>query len=162
MAGIGIYTNLVNKILGRLNNASTLSTYRKQTGTKNGRLQSGDKLIQIEYGEPFIDEDYMRVRQNQKEGHCNLTLWVQTPKVRDKTNGMFNADTTTGVIPAMEDILDALNTQPPSTLNPQIEDASKSMALKVQNVIEHDSKTEFEIAIEITTTDFTINNRGNN
>ena len=162
MAGIGIYTNLVNKILGRLNNASTLSAFIIQTGTKKTRLQAGDKYIQIEYGEPFITEDYMRVRQNQKEGRANLILWVQYPKSRDAANGMFEASTTAGVIPTMEDILDALNTDTTDALNPQIENAAKSMAFEVRNIIEHDSKTEFEIAIEITTTDFVINDRGNN
>ncbi len=161
MSGIGVYTNLIKEIKARLDAYTLLDAFIINVGTKNVRKQSGDKYMQIEYGSPFIEEDYMRVRKDQKEGRVNLLIWVTFPKIRDAANGMFATDTT-GVIPTMEDILDALNTDTSSELNPQITNAAKSMEFSIGSVLEHDSTTEFEIEIKITTTDFVINDRGNN
>ncbi len=180
----GVYSNLLNKVAQRIYaKKTTLGIDHIQIGPKPDRLQAGDTYVLISPDNPFITEEYGRSVQNRrKDGTLNLTVWCQHPIVNRDAQNVINDDSdviddkleniidgsgvflisnegVSNTLNFIEGVLDAINTNLDSSLDPQLVDASLSMSMSVQNFVKHESSIEFEISLGIRSIPFTINDR---
>ena len=164
---IGAYTNLIKLLKDRLDAKQvTLGIKTIQIVAKPERLQQDmmPYLLLIPDSQ-FITEEYGASMQNKrKNATMNLLIYCDYPiNDRDTANALYdeNAGVYTGFLPFVEKLVDALNTTTGGVLNPQLEDATASMGITVQNVEKTDNSMSFEIALSVTGMAFVINNRQN-
>ena len=164
---IGAYTNLIKLLKDRLDAKQvTLGIKTIQIVAKPERLQQ-DMMpyLLLTPDSQFITEEYGSSMQNQrKNATINLLILCEYPiNDRDTANALYDeaGGVYTGFLPFVEKLVDALNTTTGGDLNPQLEDATASMGITVQNVEKTDNSMSFEIALSVTGMAFVINNRQN-
>ena len=153
----GVYTNIAYELKARLE-ANISGAYVQMGFTADRLTQDQDNYFLIY--PTNIQEEYGRaVQRNRKDGTISFTISCMQSLITDSQNLLYETDTT-GFLPKVEKVLDALNTTTAGDLNPQIENAAMSMAFNVTNFEPQKDKVWFDINVDVTTKEFTINNRG--
>jgi len=157
---IGVYTELIKEIKARLE-ANLTGAYVALGYTDERLTQDQEKFCLVKIDS--ITEEYGNSRQqNRKDGELAITVSCMKAILADEQNNLYETDST-GFVPFIEDVLDALNTETDSsTLNPQLENAATSMGFNVSNFISSRDRVWFDVNITIRTKPFLINNRGGN
>ena len=155
----GVYTNILYQIKSRLE--ANITEYNVYLGNKDMVLtQDQQKVIIINFDS--IEEVYGRARQqNMKDATMNVVITCMKALVPDAENKLYESDTA-GLVPFIEEVLDALNTETDTTtLNPQIEDSAESMDISIGGLETTNDRAWFDINVTVSTKPFTINNRQN-
>ncbi len=159
----GVYVSIVKELYDRINLKKTeLGLKHIQILHKPEALQpDATPYLQIIPDVAFINEEYgASVQQRRKNATVNILIWTEFPiDDRDAENPLYNDDLTSGFLPYIEELLDYLNQDTAGDLNPQLQNATQSMGISVQNIIKQDSTISAEILLSIKTQPFVINNR---
>jgi|AntAceMinimDraft_2_1070361.scaffolds.fasta_scaffold12811_4 hypothetical protein len=153
----GVYTDIIYQIKTRLE--ANITEYKVYLGNKNMVLtQDQQKVIIINI--EGIEEQYGRALQKRnKDAVMSVTISCMKALVPDSDNKLYESDTT-GLLPFIEEVLDALNTDG-ATENPQLVNSAESMGISIGGLETTNDRAWFDINVTVSTKPFTINNRQN-
>ena len=171
----GVYVSVINEVANRLNKVTGAYV---QLGYKADRLaQDQERYFLIDL--TSISEEYGQAMQNRrKDGMVSLVVRCMKATRSDEQNKLYDAtwlvdgdgnyvidaegnkivSGATGLVPFIEEVLDALNTDG-TTLNPQMVNSANSIGVSVDGFEWEDTRVWFNVNLEIKTRPFVINNR---
>jgi hypothetical protein len=145
----GVYLDIITELETRLKTVASATVY---VGYVSETLMADQEKILI-VTMPSIEEEYGTARQENRKV-ANLTFVISGMK----SIVVDSKDNLKTVLPFLEEVLDKLNTSG-STLNPQLVEGAKSMAISVGEFRAMPDRVWFDVTVTVQTIPFLINNR---